>query len=273
MSKVSIIIPTFNRAAFLEKAVSSVLEQTFTDFELFVIDDGSTDNTQSILSKFTDKRLKVITQNNQGVSSARNLGIRHSNGAYLAFLDSDDYWLTNKLERQMQYFSDNPECVIQQTQEIWIRHGKRVNQMKKHAKPRGDIFEASLKMCMITPSSVIMHHTVLEDVGLFDESLPACEDYDLWLRISCKYKVALIDENLIVKHGGHTDQLSRSIPSLDQYRIFAMEKSLKANVLTEPQRKATITELKKKGQIYANGCRKHGKQKEALRIEAICAQF
>ena len=273
MTKISVIIPTFNREHFVQKAIKSVLEQTYTDFELIIVDDGSTDNVSQAISKFNDPRLSYIYKENKGVSSARNHGITISQGKYIAFLDSDDYWIPQKLEKQMRFFKNNPEYKIQQTQELWIRHGKRVNQMKKHEKPSGEIYGDCLKMCVITPSSALINKTIFNEIGLFDESLPACEDYDLWLRISCKYPVALIDENLIVKYGGHQDQLSRKIKFLDKYRIQAMQKMLNSGILSEAQKQLTITELHNKCTIYGHGCIKHNKQEEGYKYLNLAKQY
>jgi glycosyltransferase involved in cell wall biosynthesis len=259
---VSVIISTFNRGWILSEAVDSVLSQDYAPFELVVVDDGSTDDTAEILSAYADPRLRVHFQPNRGVSAARNCGIMHTSGELIAFLDSDDLWLPGKLSAQVQFFQQHPDALICQTEEIWIRNKVRVNPKNRHQKPSGDIFRPSLALCLVSPSAVMIRRSLLDEVGLFDESLPACEDYDLWLRISCKHPVHLMETALIFKRGGHEDQLSRA-PSLDRFRIRSIEKLLQAGGLSPDQRLAAIEMLKEKCRIYANGCTKRGKLDEA----------
>lgn len=258
---VSIIIPTYNRSSFLLEAVGSVLQQTFKDFELIVVDDGSTDGTAEALKKDKD-RLTVHYQANQGVSAARNQGLRLARGRWIAFLDSDDLWLPKKLETQMGFFSRHEEAVISQTEEIWVRNGRRVNPQKKHQKYSGDIFAPSLDLCLVSPSAVMIKRDVFDAVGFFDESLPACEDYDLWLRISAQWPVYLINQPLIIKQGGHPDQLSRTIPTLDRYRIQSLVKLLCSKGLTPRQYDLAFKTLETKCRIFGQGCLKRGKEEE-----------
>jgi len=259
---VSIIIPTYNRGWILKDAIDSVLSQKFQDFELIVVDDGSTDNTGDILRIYQDNII-IIRQKNSGVSAARNKGIYRASGSLVAFLDSDDLWLPEKLSAQVAFFNANPDAMICQTEEIWIRNSVRVNPKNRHKKPWGMIFEQSLMLCLVSPSAVMIRRNLFDTVGLFDESLPACEDFDLWLRISCKYPVYLIDTPLIIKRGGHEDQLSRN-PGLDRYRIFSINKMIESNLLSKEQHKEALKILKEKCLIYAGGCIKRGREEEAL---------
>ncbi len=259
---VSVIIPAYNRAGTLKKAIDSVLNQSFKDFELIVIDDGSTDETLEILRDYQD-RLKSVTIPHSGVSAARNRGIEEAEGDFMAFLDSDDYWLPEKLAIQTDFFRRNPEARICQTDETWHRHGKRVNPGKRHHKPSGDIFYQSLRLCLVSPSAVMIRRDLIDDVGVFDESLPACEDYDLWLRISARFPVYLIGQSLTVKTGGHPDQLSRTVPSLDKYRIKSLLKLLRSGVLSSRQAGAALSELAFKANIYGRGCLKRDRTEEA----------
>ena len=254
---VSIVLPTYNRCRLVCRAIDSVLNQSYVAYELIVVDDGSTDATGDRLASYGD-RVTVIKQANRGVSAARNTGIQAASGEFIALLDSDDVWLPQKLERQIAFFRANPNTMICQTEEIWIRKGVRVNPGKRHKKHSGMIFEKTLPLCLVSPSAVMMRKSLFDEVGLFDESLPACEDYDLWLRISWKYPVHLIDTPLIIKHGGHADQLSRR-PELDKYRIRALEKILKTGCLSQQQRSAALEAIKEKCRIYATGCRKRGR--------------
>ena len=259
---VSVIIPTYNRGWIVKEAIDSVLAQDFTDFELIIVDDGSTDNTQDILSSYK-KDIVVLMQENKGVSSARNRGIVSASGRFIAFLDSDDLWLSQKLSTQVDFFNANPDALICQTEEKWIRNGIGVNPKKRHKKLSGDIFEPSLYLCLVSPSAVMIKHSLFEKTGMFDENFPACEDYDMWLRISCRYPVYLIDTPLIIKRGGHADQLSGS-SGLDRYRIQSLKKIIESNLLTDKQGKAAIKVMKEKCTIYASGCLKRGRKEKAL---------
>jgi len=261
MKKISVIIPVYNRPGFVQEAIQSVLDQTYSNLEIIVVDDGSTDKTPDVLDSFKDK-IRIIHQENKGVSAARNKGIENSSSRWLAFLDSDDIWLPEKLRMQMQFFEDHPDAKICQTEEIWIKNGKRLYPKKKHQKKSGMIFEHCLPLCIVSPSAVMIHRDMFDVVGTFDESLPACEDYDLWLRISCQYPIYLLDQPLIIKRGGHDDQLSQAI-RLDRFRIKALVKLLKSGVLTDKQTVLTINELERKCRIYQKGCIKHGRKDEA----------
>jgi glycosyltransferase involved in cell wall biosynthesis len=268
---VSVILPTYNRGWVIEEALDSVFAQDFKDFELIVVDDGSTDNTNDILTSYPHE-IKVIHQQNLGVSAARNQGIASASGKLIAFLDSDDLWLSNKLTTQVKFFSTRPDAMICQTEEMWIRNGVRVNPKERHKKPSGMIFEPSLALCLVSPSAVMMKCSLFDEVGLFNEELPACEDYDLWLRVSCRYPVYLIDTPLIVKRGGHEDQLSRS-PGLDKYRIKAIIKIIKSHLPSKRQHRAAVKTLKEKCAIYASGCRKRRRVDEAEHYEALAKRY
>ncbi|MGD9162138.1 MAG: glycosyltransferase family A protein [Desulfobacteraceae bacterium] len=262
MTEVSVIIPTCNRAKRICRAVSSVLDQTYTDFEVIIVDDASTDDTIERLNEFGDRIQVIKHPENKGVSAARNSGIKKSKGKYIALLDSDDYWMPEKLRIQTDFFNKNPDAVISQAREFWIRKGKRVNPAKKHLKPSGDIFIPSLKLCLVSPSAVMFRRLLLDEVGMFDEDFPVCEDYDLWLRISYKYPVHLIEQDLLVKEGGAPDQLSASMQGMDRFRIKSMVKLYKRGVLNDEQEKALLKELGKKCRVYGDGCIKRGKIEE-----------
>ncbi|NVM01498.1 MAG: glycosyltransferase [Candidatus Helarchaeota archaeon] len=261
MCKVSVIIPTYNRFSFLVEAVKSVLSQTFANFELIIVDDGSTDETRRIQEIYRE-RVKYLFQEKRGVSSARNKGIINSSGEYICFLDSDDLWKKNKLEIQVNFMDNNRDFLVCYTGEIWIRNGVRVNQMKKHKKYSGMIYDKCLPLCIISPSSVMMRREIFDKIGFFDENLPICEDYDMWLRISKDYPIFFIDKKLIIKRGGHQDQLSRQYWGNDRFRIKALTKMLDNGNLNPEQKMLTIMELQKKCDILSKGFLKRGKLKE-----------
>jgi len=257
MASVSVVIPTYNRAHLLERSLDSVLGQTLAADEIIVVDDGSTDNTVATLKSMYPE-VKLIQQDNLGVSAARNTGISAARHEWIALLDSDDVWHENKLERQIMTLNDAPEYLICHSDEIWIRNGVRVNQMNKHRKAGGHIFQHCLPLCAISPSAVMIHRSLFEELGLFDETLPACEDYELWLRICSRYPVLYIDEALITKHGGHDDQLSRQHWGMDRFRIQALNKIVSEIKLNDNDRDAAIKMMLKKINIYLAGAEKHG---------------
>jgi glycosyltransferase involved in cell wall biosynthesis len=267
----SVIIPTYNRWPLVAEAVDSVLAQSFQDIEIIVVDDGSTDGTTNRLAKF-DGRLRLFTTTRRGVAAARNFGVSQAQGCYVAFLDSDDLWLPGKLETQIAFLDRHPEIQICQTDEIWLRNGVRVNPKAMHRKPSGDIFVRSLDLCLISPSAVMMTRELFQRIGGFDESFPVCEDYDLWLRVTSVYSVPLIPEALVVKRGGHADQLSRSLWGMDRYRVLALQKILRSGLDGVP-RTAARDVLRRKVLILAQGARKRGKEQEARDYEATLAEF
>ncbi len=257
---ISVIIPAFNRAHTLPRALDSLLAQTLKPKEIIVIDDGSTDDTKAVLADYLG--LCIIEQANCGVSAARNVGVEKASGEWLAFLDSDDEWLPKKLEKQWVAIC-NDDKLICHTEEIWIRNGKRVNPMKKHQKYGGWIYEKCLPLCVISPSSVIIHKSVFADIGVFDEELDVCEDYDLWLRICSKYPILFLDEQLIVKYGGHEDQLSRKHWGMDRFRVIALEKMITSGTLNNEEKKSTTDMIIQKCKIIINGMKKRGKDEDA----------
>jgi glycosyltransferase involved in cell wall biosynthesis len=268
MPRVTVIIPTYNRAVFLKEAIDSVLDQDFRDFELIVVDDGSTDSTLRLLRSYRPS-IRIIKTQRKGVSAARNTGIEQAKGSYIAFLDSDDLYVKNKLSVQMAYVEAHPEAKICYTDEIWIRKGVRVNPKKSHAKHSGWIFDKCLPLCIISPSSVMMSKELLDEVGVFDESMPVCEDYDLWLRIAVRYPVHFIEKKLIIKRGGHHDQLSSTVWGKDRYRIQALRKILSSPHLTPQERGEVLETIRSKCRIVAGGCKKRGKRDEQHYYESL----
>ncbi|MFK8076696.1 MAG: glycosyltransferase family 2 protein [Granulosicoccus sp.] len=257
MPTVSAIIPTYNRLPSLRIAVESVLSQRYAVHELIVVDDGSTDGTHEWCER--QERITLITQHNQGVSHARNRAIEQATGEWIGLLDSDDRWYPEKLEEQVAAINQSPHYRLCHCDEHWIRNGKRVNPKFKHRKYGGDVFAHCLPLCAISPSAALLHHSLLNEVGLFDETLPACEDYDLWLRIAAREEVLYVDKALLEKTGGHADQLSQRYPAMDTFRLKALAKLLRNNNLSAEQRTLTNDMFFKKLRIYCNGAKKRGK--------------
>ena len=284
MSTVSVVIPTFNREGFIEQCVVSALQQSKKPDEVIVVDDGSSDKTWDVLRTlgFSDSKeernsLRYIFQRNKGVSAARNRGIKAAKFKYIAFLDSDDLWLEKKLEKQISSLeSQSIRYRLSHTNEIWVRNGVRVNAHLKHEKNGGDIFIQCLKLCCISPSSSLVHRSVFDDFGFFDENLPACEDYDFWLRFCAFEDVHFVNEHLLIKNGGHDQQLSKKHWGMDRFRVTALENLLKNESLSEFKRKETIKELIFKLQVLIDGGRKRKKDafvkkldKKKTMLEAI----
>ena len=269
---VSVIIPTHDRAAVLGRAIESVLAQTLPPREIIVVDDGSTDGTEALL-RSAFPQVRCLRQENRGVSAARNAGIAAATGEWLAFLDSDDEWLPGKLAAQREALERNPDCRLCHAEEIWIRNGRRVNAMRKHEKSGGNIYRRCLPLCVISPSAVIIHRDLFRDYGGFDETLPACEDYDLWLRICAREPVAFVEQPQIVKYGGHADQLSRRHWGMDRFRVRALEKILEADVLGPEDELATRQILVKKCRILAQGARKRGVVDRAEHYDRLARKY
>ena len=272
MISVSVIIPTYNRAHLLPRCLDSVSSQELKPLEIIVVDDGSTDSTRDLVRR-DYPGIKLISQENKGVSAARNAGIGAAAGDWLAFLDSDDAWLPGKLDRQVQAVRKDPDIGIVHTDEIWIRNGVRVNPHLKHRKYGGSIFKYCLPLCVISPSSVMIHRRVFDRVGLFDETLPVCEDYDLWLRICARMPVAFVNERLITKYGGHPDQLSTRYRGMDRYRIRSLDRVLNEVELGPADRKAAVDTLVGKIRIYLNGAAKHNNRVFVPECEQLLARY
>ncbi len=261
---ISVIIPVYNRPVLIKRAIQSVLNQATPPRETIVIDDGSDDETPQVLQSYADK-IHIIRQVNRGVSAARNLGIRQASAEWIALLDSDDEWTPRHLSLARTYYNNNPGYRIFQSEEIWIRNGRRVNPRRKHHKRSGRIFIPSLALCLVSPSAVFIKKTLLDEVGLFDESFPVCEDYDLWLRIAKTNDIGLDEHPTVIKYGGHADQLSRRYYGMDYYRIQAMEKHIHSTELDRNEQKALYGELLIKLEILIKGLSRRNKPTALLR--------
>ena len=270
---VSVVIPVYNRKEQLLRAVGSVIEQTFPEWELIVVDDGSTDGTRELMRGLEGGRIRCLFQPRLGVSSARNLGVSAARFPWISFLDSDDYWLPMKLEAQLQALEEKPQYEIVHSDEIWIRRGRWVNPKKIHRKYGGWIYRHCLPRCIVSPSSVLLHRRVLEDRGGFDESFPVCEDYELWLRLFSQRPICLVPKALTVKTGGHSDQLSHSRWGMDRYRVKALLKTFESESLTPLQKLWTAEEIVTKAAVLAQGAVKRRNVKRASVYQDIVSHW
>jgi len=270
-AKISVIIPTYNRQEFLVRAIESVLGQTCADFELIVVDDGSTDDTARCVAGYGGQ-VRYVYQENRGPAAARNTGIRAAEGELLAFLDSDDRFAPEKLAVQQAAMAARPDYLISHTDEIWYRRGELLHQKKKHHRPHGFIFSQCLKLCVVGMSTVMARREFFARIGYFDEELPCCEDYDLWLRASVFLPFLKVDRPLTIKDGGRPDQVSvRFRAGMDKFRIRAMVKLLGRQDLRDEQRTLARRELARKCRIYGNGCVKHGRPEEGRYYAELAA--
>ena len=266
---IDIILPSYNRASILDRAIQSVLNQSHQHFRLFVVDDGSTDETSHVMAKYIgNEKIHYLKQENKGVSGARNYGIKNSSADWIAFLDSDDEWLPQKLATQVKFIQDYPELRFIHSNEIWIRHGARVNPKKKFDKSNVDIFKRSLELCLISPSTVVMKRELSSQHGHFDESFTVCEDYDLWLKILAREEVGFISEHLIRKYGGHDDQLSTKYHAMDFWRIRSMSKLISTNI-SQDKKEMIREEIKKKAPILLQGFLKHQNHQEHAELTEL----
>ncbi len=288
MPAFSVIIPSYNRPEQTQRAISSVCAQSYRNFELIVVDDGSVPpfitaarakgfiNNCSIAvnRRFSNKPLQQICTTtgsgqrvtiltcprNRGVAAARNIGAAYATGTWLAFLDSDDIWHPQKLARQIHYAAMHPQLSLMQTAEIWMRGGKRVNPVHRLRKRGGELFQASLGDCLITPSSAAIRRTFFNALGGFNPSLRVCEDYELWLRVTARVPVGFLNETLVTRfqtrRGAASDQLSLTTPLMDLHRIRALRLWLKHGSGTTIQQQQALAMVQRKCRIVLNGARK-----------------
>ena len=269
---ISVIIPTFDRLPMLQEAVRSVRQQTYSAWELLVVDDGSTDGTSVWLRSQPDIR-DLGHPVSRGPSAARNLGAAHARGDYLAFLDSDDLFLPHKLQLQAELLERDPGAPLCHGNEIWMRGGKELRQQKKHQKRGGRIFSHCLPMCRISPSASVIQRRCFEELGGFDEELEVAEDYELWLRLTCRHRVSLVPEPVIIKRGGHPDQLSEKYGQIEKFRIEALRRVLSSAPLDDTQHQQALETLRAKCEIYALGCQKRGRLEEAGQYRSLASSF
>jgi len=266
--RISVVIPSYNRWHTLPRALRSVYAQGSAVDEVILVDDGSSDDSAAKVAR-EFPQVRLIRQANRGVSAARNRGIRAAQHEWIALLDSDDCWLPHKIETLRSAAVAHPGYVLYHSDEIWVRRGVRVNPMRKHRKSGGWIFSQCLPLCAISPSAAVIQKAALLDLGLFDESLPACEDYDLWLRLCHRHPVHYIDQALITKYGGHDDQLSRQFPAMDRFRVRALHRLLDTQKLEADDYAAARHMLLRKLDILLTGARKHANHQLIDELEPL----
>ncbi len=252
MNTVSVIIPVYNRAFSIRDAVESVLIQSIKPSEIIVIDDGSSFDTASYLKNYMHHIRLIKLNKNKGVSFARNTGIKAACGEYIAFLDSDDLFLPEKLECQINYMAEN-NLLISHTDEFWYRKDSWVNQGKSNKRYGGYIFDKILDKCRISPSSLIVHKSVFDKSGYFNEDLKVCEDYEISLRFALKYKIGYLEKKLIIKRAVEENSLSAGICHIEYIRYEILEKLYRKinNTLDLNSKNALIREIERKKQIIS----------------------
>lgn len=246
MPQVSVVIPAYNAMQYLPETLESVLKQTFTDFEVLIVNDGSSDNVIDWVSQVKDPRVKLISQTNQGLSGARNTGILNAQGEYVAFLDADDLWESSKLEKQVRCLNDNPEVGLVHTPMILVdEHGKSTGRVIS-SDAEGNVFKELLQRNFIACPSVIVRRSCFETVGVFNRSLRSIEDWDMWIRIASRYTFAVIKEPLSY-YRQHTNNMSKNWQVMGQ----AFQQVIEESFQLAPEE---LHYLKNRSYAYANIC-------------------
>ena len=264
---VSVIIPTYNRAEFVGRAIKSVLNQTYRNFELLVVDDGSSDNTKEVVKDFKSSRLKYIRhEENEGVSSARNSGIKKSTGKYLAFLDSDDEWLPGKLEKQVERFSASEFSdvgLVYTGAYILKKPGQIIS--KQTPSHSGQLFNTILKKGNIVcggGSSVLIKRECFNEVGVFREDLPAAEDYEMWLRIARFFKFDYIEELSVKYYEQANNRMSNNPVAHEEACWYLYENYYSKHLHPLMRRKRLANRLSIVGHLYCkNASMMEGRKK------------
>jgi len=244
LPKVSVIIPAYNCASYLPTAIESVLAQTYTDWEVLLVDDGSTDDTEKIVTPYLD-RIRYMKQSNKGLPGARNAGIRASKGEYIALLDGDDSWLPTKLEQQMPRFRDREVGIVYSDFAVQYSDG-RFQPSYLADRPlaaEGYALNNYIRSRFLFPSTMVLRRDCMEECGLFDEEMLVCEDVELFARICMRWKLALVNRPLVVRNEG-THNITANLSKLSQYTIIALNKILsKEPQLPASSRRVIQTEL------------------------------
>jgi glycosyltransferase involved in cell wall biosynthesis len=225
MPKVSVVIPAYNAMAYLPETLNSVLQQTFVDLEVLIINDGSTDDIVHWTSKITDPRVRLISQDNQGLPGARNTGIAHAQGEFIAFLDADDLWEKTKLEKQVDCFEKNPAAGLVYTWTTLIDSLRQPIGITFNWSLEGTVWEQMLVGDAVgNGSSAMVRRTCFATVGGFDSSLTAVEDWDMWIRIAANYPFAVVEEYLTF-YRQHPGSMSKNRQKILQNLHVVIEKA------------------------------------------------
>lgn len=272
---VSVILPVYNRLPLLKEALDSLTCQSYKDMEVWIADDGSTDGSLEYARQWIEGRPGgVLALEHSGFPGlVRNRGASQAKGDWLAFLDSDDLWKPEKLEKQIEQIEKNPEISLWHCREVWLRGDSIVSQKKQRHQREGYIFADALKKCIIGPSTVLIRKDLWQWSGGFHEDMEIAEDYELWLRLCSREKVGYLDEALTVKRSGDWDQLSEKYGQIEIFRIEGLRVLVESSWFEKNgDRKTQIMaeeELIRKCRIHSQGCLKRHKVNEAAKYEKI----
>ncbi len=282
MPQVSVIIPTYQRTQLLERAVRSVIsQQGEISYELIVVDDGSEEGvrrTNASLREELERRgvRWIQLEKNGGVAAARNTGAADATGDWIAFLDSDDVWGSDKLRAQLRFHGENPHFLVSQSTERWVRDGKAIRRPKHWQQRSGDLFAQAVERCSIGPSCVMIACEVWDELGGFDPRFRVCEDYELWLRLTARYQVGLVPDSSpagdasVEKHAGHEGQLSIETPAMDRWRLLALQKATTQQGYFGKRQTGMIrAALRQKAEILQKGAEKRGLLRDASHYAQI----
>lgn len=230
MPAISVIIPAYNAAKTIAETIDSVRQQTIADWELILVDDGSTDNTWEIVEAIDESRLKIISTPNGGVAQARNLGIVEARGIYIAFLDADDLWVSDKLERQLQALEQHSEaiavyswtCFMDEQQDGYVYHASPKYQYA------GDVYPRLLQGDFIhSGSNILVCRQALSQVGGFDPDCNGCEDWDMWLRLAVIGHFAVVPQHQILYRRA-VGSATSNVEQMYQQALFTIDKAYRA---------------------------------------------
>jgi glycosyltransferase involved in cell wall biosynthesis len=290
MVRVSVVVPTHNKKEMVTEAIESVLAQSYRDCELIVVDDGSTDGTPlhvfstfgaqpeaiEILSKMNPNAVRPFSHSfahdgipiqyhyiaNRGLSAARNRGIKFAHGSCVAFLEAEDLWNPAHLETHATFHEENDWARVSHIGECHVRDRSRAGKARKAPPASGWIFQQALETSPICISAAMAHRTCFAECGGFDENLPACEDYDLWLRFAARYPIHFLEGTEIVRRSSRFQSSNRSW-TWDRYRVYALEKSFQSGKLNAEQRLLVAEEIVKKCERLVEGFKRQKSEERA----------
>ncbi len=227
MPNVSIVIPAYNAMKYLPETIDSVLNQTYNDFEVLIINDGSSDHIVQWVSQLVDPRVKLISQTNQGVTVARNKGIACAQGEYIAFLDADDLWEPTILEKQVRCLEDNPAVGLVHTWMTIIDEQSKLTGKVMTSNAEGDAWKQVVELNTVPCSSVMVRRCCFETVGVFDQNLRNIDDWDMWIRIAARYPFAVIKEPLM-RYRQHLNNMTKNWKEVEQSSQIIIETAFRS---------------------------------------------